>query len=479
MKKISLKSLFSLTFVFFFLTLTSFCFGAAKENDEVYLEKPTNWADDSVYVQLTDTSDNSNLFPEPGMKMDKFLDGFSLNTGYESYIFSIKDVYKVTIPAVNGKNYDKISFSNGNEKATTIEYSTKIFKIDENLNVLDFSESYSVGYNVTLQRFYNELPEKNKTIDQNLLNTILSNVQSGYTNLLKYCLNTSDVSTFEFLTNLSEVSLYMTKPEDKFNQLDKKISDASNAVNDPRYIEDNKDDLRAALPVAQEIRENYIYYTNDQVDDIIERLNLLMKKLVVDTTELEKLYEKASQIDKSKYTEDSTNELTDKMNDAKNALDNKENLTIEELDRVTNNLNDAINNLVADTSALEDLINKANNIDKSKYTEDSVKNLENVVDEAQNILTNDDTDLTVEKIEDISNKLNDAINSLKEKSSINSEQNKTDVTDVSDVTVTDQSKSNPSTGDVLAIILIIMVIAIVVIGFTSVYLKKKKINTKK
>ena len=413
MKKISLKSLFSLTFVFFFLTLASFCFGAAKENDEVYLEKPTNWADDSVYVQLTDTSDNSNLFPEPGMKMDKFLDGFSLNTGYESYIFSIKDVYKVTIPAVNGKNYDKLSFSNGNEKTPAIEYSTKIFNIDENLNVLDFSESYSNGYNVTLQRFYNELPEKNKTIDQNLLNTILSNIQSGYTNLAKYCLNTSDVSTFEFLTNLSEVSLYMTKPEDKFNQLDQKISDASNAVNDPRYIEDNKDDLRAALPVAQEIRENYIYYTNDQVDDIIERLNLLMKKLVVDTTELEKLYEKASQID------------------------------------------------------------------KSKYTEDSVKNLENVVDEAQNILTNDDTDLTVEKIEDISNKLNDAINSLKEKSSINSEQNKTDVSDVSDVTVTDQSKSNPSTGDVLAIILIIMAIAIVVIGFTSVYLKKKKINTKK
>ena len=472
MKKITLKSLFSLTFVFFSLTLASFCFGEAKENDEVYLEKPTNWADDSVYVQLTDTSDNSNLFSEPGMKMNKFLDGFSLNTGVETYIFSINDVYKVTIPAVNGKNYDKISFSNGNEKTATIDYTTKIFKIDDNLNVLDLSENISIAYVVSLLRFHDNLPQINKAIDQNVLNTILLNVQSGYTNMQKYILSPEDVSTFDFLKNLSDVSLYMTKADGKFEQLDKKIADASDAVNNPKYSEDNKDELRTALPIAQEIRENYIYYTNDQVDDIIEKLNLLMKKLVVNTTELEKLYEKASQIDKTKYTDDSVKELTERMNEAKNALDNKEDLTIEDLDRVTNNLSDAINGLVPDTSALEDLINKANNIDKSKYTDDSVKNLEDTINEAKNILANDN-DLTVGKIDDISNKLNNAINSLVEKNTTNSEQNN------DNALVADQSSSNPSTGDVLAIIIIVMVAAIVVIGFTSVYLKKKKVNTKK
>ena len=66
--------------------------------------------------------------------------------------------------------------------------------------------------------------------------------------------------------------------------------------------------------------------------------------------------------------------------------------------------------LIPDKSKLEDLINKAKNIDLSKYTEESVNELKTQLTKANEVFVNEEA--TQEEINEVTKSLDTALNNL-------------------------------------------------------------------
>ena len=113
-------------------------------------------------------------------------------------------------------------------------------------------------------------------------------------------------------------------------------------------------------------------------------------KYFVDTANLKNELNNA--FDEEKYTIDSYKAYLKAVEEAKNILE-KENKTQEEVDNALTRLKEAEGNLqyrIADFSELEDLINKVEEMDLSKYTEDSVNALNTSLESANTVLNDDD-----------------------------------------------------------------------------------------
>ncbi|MGN1182748.1 MAG: discoidin domain-containing protein, partial [Faecalibacillus sp.] len=124
-------------------------------------------------------------------------------------------------------------------------------------------------------------------------------------------------------------------------------------------------------------------------------------KVTVDKSGLKELIEIVSATDETQYTPNSY-QVFKKALDNANEIYNKELVTKEEVEDAENTLRQAYQSLIkkVDNSQLLQLIQKAEEIDRSLYTLDSVKKLENAIREAkessqnQNI-TKDEMDLAI------------------------------------------------------------------------------------
>lgn len=126
-------------------------------------------------------------------------------------------------------------------------------------------------------------------------------------------------------------------------------------------------------------------------------------------------YDEASWMNKKDYTSESWNNLVKALADAKAVLDDK-NAVQKDVDNVRKSLETAMNTMVKiDTTALKELIAQIMAMDLTKYTENSVSQLKDLLKEAENVLTS--TDQT--KIDAKYKELQEAVKGLEEKHTSN------------------------------------------------------------
>ncbi|MBS5113884.1 MAG: discoidin domain-containing protein, partial [Coprobacillus cateniformis] len=141
-------------------------------------------------------------------------------------------------------------------------------------------------------------------------------------------------------------------------------------------------------------------------------IDSLVKK--ADKKALEEAINKAQEVDKELYIQDTVKELEKVLEDVKAIYEN-ETATQKQVDEAVKDLNAAIKGLVkkADKSALEEAINKVQEVDKELYIEDTVKELEKVLKDVKAIYENENA--TQKQVDEAVKDLNAAIKGLVKK----------------------------------------------------------------
>ena len=166
-----------------------------------------------------------------------------------------------------------------------------------------------------------------------------------------------------------------------------------NALDESKYTSATWAALQAELEKANAV----IFDENAMEEEVVKAREDLNKvftelELVSDKTKLEELVkEYESNIDLSKYTPGTVSKFKEILDEAKAVLSNKD-ATEDQVNEAYNKLIRAYLDLrlIPDKSLLEDLINKAEAIDTSKYTKASVTNLSNKLSMAKDILNNNE-----------------------------------------------------------------------------------------
>lgn len=193
------------------------------------------------------------------------------------------------------------------------------------------------------------------------------------------------------------------------------------------YYDENKNiDTSLYTPASvskyQEALENVIaVYKNkkatpEEILNAKEQLKNAIDSLVkkADKKALEEVINKAQEIDKELYIQDTVKELEKVLEDVK-AIYEDENATQKQVDKAVEDLNAAIKTLVkkADKKALEKAIQEAKAIDTKLYTDETVEVLTAVLKEAEEIYK--DEAATQETVDAIVKKLQEAVEKLEEK----------------------------------------------------------------
>ena len=181
--------------------------------------------------------------------------------------------------------------------------------------------------------------------------------------------------------------------------------------------------------------------------------------------------DKISSLNKDEYIESTWNVLESKVNIAVGVLNNS-NVTQAEVDKAYNDLLVSYLGLrlKPDKSKLEDLINKVKEIDLSKYTKESVNNLNLALATASEILANDGaTQKEIDKA--VSNLEIAKANLVANSNGSNNNTNKPNSN--GDKGSSNLTNSLPKTGAVVSSTIII-ILAVVVVGAGVVIMKKKK-----
>ena len=193
------------------------------------------------------------------------------------------------------------------------------------------------------------------------------------------------------------------------------------------YYDENKNiDTSLYTPASvskyQEALENVIaVYKNkkatpEEILNAKEQLKNAIDSLVkkADKKALEEAINKAQEVDKELYIQDTVKELEKVLEDVK-AIYEDENATQKQVDKAVEDLNAAIKTLVkkADKKALEKAIQEAKAIDTKLYTDETVEVLTAVLKEAEEIYK--DEAATQETVDAIVKKLQEAVEKLEEK----------------------------------------------------------------
>lgn len=165
-------------------------------------------------------------------------------------------------------------------------------------------------------------------------------------------------------------------------------------------------------------------------------------EVVVDKTKLQALYDEFKTVDTSIYTEETVAVFKEALTDAEKVLADT-NTTQEQVNNVANALQSAHDNLElkkpsVDKNKLSELINAAEQIDKSKYTEETVSKLVIALNNAKTVFEYDGA--TQEQVNTAIAELQTAIDGLKEKEQV-------PVTPETPKNPEDEGSKGPGTGD--------------------------------
>ena len=146
---------------------------------------------------------------------------------------------------------------------------------------------------------------------------------------------------------------------------------------------------------------------------VVQRITVI-GEVTVDKTELKAMIDKAESYQQDKYTSDSWTVLEDELARAKSVYENAS-VTQAEVDAQTDALAQAIGALVlrADKTELKAVIDKAEGIDRSKYTQESLKALDDALEAAKAVYADDNA--TRKDVAQAAAKLQSALDALEEK----------------------------------------------------------------
>lgn len=268
----------------------------------------------------------------------------------------------------------------------------------------------------------------------------------------------------------------------EFKQGNKEV--LKNLINSAEALDENIYTSESWINLIEEIQKAKDVYNDenamqDEVDNAVESLKAAINNLVINNvnkTELQKLVDKISSLNKDEYIESTWSALESKLNNSIEVLNNS-NASQGEVDKAYNDLLVSYLGLrlKPDKSKLEDLINKVKDMDLSKYTKESVNNLNVALAKASEVLANDKA--TQKEIDKAASELEVAKANLvtKTNGTNSSNGNSNNQSSNGDKGDTNLSSTLPKTGAIISST-IILVLAGVVIVIGIVMMKKKKIK---
>ena len=273
--------------------------------------------------------------------------------------------------------------------------------------------------------------------------------------------------------SLWEFEVYGTTLKSKLQEIYKKYKDLDISSYTPNSIARYQEALNNAVKVYNDddVTSEDILKAIDQLEDSVKGLTK-----IVDKMELEETINSASkQLDTAKYTPQSIELLTVTLQKAKEVF-NDDNATKHEVDEAINKLNEVVAALVekADKNNLISIFNTALNIDKEKYTSESLTKVEALLEKVESII--DDENAAQAEVDEMYDQLHQALDQLVIKEDVN-----TNDKVEGDVTVIptpekeipkDDSTSAAKTGDSVSIQILAGTLLISILGIGI--LRKKK-----
>ena len=328
------------------------------DNIYTFFEKGDSWENEDVYVNFVDSTTGNLAFDEPGIKMRKVLE----KDAYEPILTISNDLYALPISrsSLTGNNFDQVIFSGGSDASNitdkTVASSLTPFRKyvitggEKMAQTVNSTEHFDTTVVTTVQKEIRNLKNVNPELYNQMkdtLNSVPTLIQEIIAELNFYSFN----ELFEDLDEIKEV--ITSKDPNSIEALRKKIAEANEKITEEGYTDDSIQALTDEIPAAQNILDNEVYFSQAQIDSETETLDNLIKGLIPDTTELEKVVEEAKEIDTDKYTDDSVKNLNDNLDKAQEGLENKTGLTPDSVKELTNNLRDAIAALEEKTTTNE------------------------------------------------------------------------------------------------------------------------------
>ena len=257
-----------------------------------------------------------------------------------------------------------------------------------------------------------------------------------------------------------------------------KLVEIINALDESKYTTSTWSALQIELEKANAViaDENAM---EEEVAKTYESLNkaFVDLELTADKVKLRELVAEFEIVDLSKYTIGSVNKFNSELVNAKDVLNNNE-ATQEQVNEAYNSLIKAYLDLrlIPDKAKLQELINKAEAIDTSKYTTESVKAFNLHLNEVKVILNNEEA--TQEEVDDAVVVLERAIDNLKlktEQPSPKPEEPK----DTNKPQTREQSSNLPETGGNNPMIGILIALLLLGGGAFFIFNKKKASSDEK
>ena len=187
------------------------------------------------------------------------------------------------------------------------------------------------------------------------------------------------------------------------------------ALDETTSAEDGSFEFTLVLPDSSKagIYEIRITAGKPVRQSVVQRITVI-GEVTVDKTELKAMIDKAESYQQDKYTSDSWTVLTGELARAKSVYENTS-ATQAEVDAQTDALAQAIGALVlrADKTELKAVIDKAESIDRSKYTQESLKVLDDALEAAKAVYADDNA--TSKDVSKAAAKLQSALDALEEK----------------------------------------------------------------
>ena len=212
-------------------------------------------------------------------------------------------------------------------------------------------------------------------------------VDAAYENLLEM------IHHLDFTGNTSELKV---------------LVDVAKGLNEEVYTPETWAPFAEALKAAEAVLadENALQSDIDDAKNALQAAMNALKKIPVDKSELEKLVNRVDgKYDLSKYTKE-TADIFKAALDAAKAVLADENATQAQVQAAHDNLRNAEFGLrlIPNKDALEDLINKVENMDLSKYSDDVQKEIRSALDNAKAVMadenaTQDDVDGAVKLLQ--------------------------------------------------------------------------------
>ncbi|WP_195989578.1 family 20 glycosylhydrolase [Clostridium sp. D53t1_180928_C8] len=250
-------------------------------------------------------------------------------------------------------------------------------------------------------------------------------------------------------------------------------------------------EFKAALEEAEALLTN-TNATQEQINSSFDRLSKVMQMLSFEKGDKEaliSLIDKISKLNEEEYINETWNKLKEKLEIAKlvvadeNALEAEVAKTYKDLIKAFLDLR-----LKPNKDKLEELINKAENIDKSKYTEKSLRTLDKYLEKARSVFSNEEAtekeiakankelELALSELvkkDSNTNKPTDNNNSGSNSNDLNNESNNVASSDVSNNNNnTNKGGKLPKTGGASAATTVLFATAVSMIGATMT--KKRK-----